>query len=66
MDGRVVFDTTVGVERLDEDFHDIQNSRHHIRHTVLAELPVGLVSRVPYDYQHMVSFFHSKENPKII
>lgn len=52
--GRVVFPDLSALPRKDFDYITAPNNGHHIHPTILSELPIGLVTRVPFDYMHLV------------
>ncbi|XP_035710411.1 uncharacterized protein LOC118436418 isoform X1 [Folsomia candida] len=55
-DNRVIFSSSCHQPRQDRDFHlcDDDDDDHHRGKTILSDLGVGLVSRVPYEFMHLI------------
>lgn len=51
---RVVYNGIDAPLRTDDDFSRRTHPDHHVNSTVLEQLPIGLVSKFPLDYMHLV------------
>lgn len=54
IDNRVVFNETDATLRSDKDFSSRMQEEHHVGSTILESLNVGMVTRFPLDYMHLV------------
>jgi hypothetical protein len=51
---RTVFSSTIITRRTDETFGIDEDDEHHRGYTILRELNVGLVSKVPFEFMHLI------------
>lgn len=52
--GKVTFPEVDSALRTDVMFDELQNEEHHIGHSPLSGLSIGMVSQFPIDYMHLV------------
>jgi hypothetical protein len=51
---RVVFSASRGNLRTDSGFRELAQEEHHLGGTIFSELPINLVTQVPFEYMHLV------------
>ncbi|CAN7984520.1 unnamed protein product, partial [Ixodes hexagonus] len=52
--GRMCFPQLDAEPRTDQSFRSTSQEEHHVRSTVLKDLPIDLVQQLPLDYMHLV------------